>query len=137
MKKTMITAMTLLFLSNASFAGMLDPKTQENIGSLFESSFFGGIVLAGTFGAGASGLALANSAMVLGITLLADSASSSSIDQEKNVQIIREAINKEATDFQMSGEMGAVLNAGVSTLKTENPELSDNEAVDLLVSSIN
>lgn len=136
MKKTLFTALALLMIANTSFAGVLDADTKDKMGNAFGSSFIGGMVLGGTFGAGAAGLALANSAMILGITLAADSLSSS-IQYEKNLLIVKEAINKEAMNYQLNGEIGVVLGAGIKTLKNENPELSEAEAIDNLVNAVN
>jgi hypothetical protein len=136
MKKTILATLALLLLVNTSFAGVLDINTKDKVGNAFESSFFGGMVLAGTFGAGAAGLALAESAMILGISLAVDSLSSS-IQYEKNLLIVKEVINKEAINYQLNGEIGAVLGAGIKTLKNDNPELSDAEAIDNLTMIVN
>jgi hypothetical protein len=136
MKKTILATLALLLLANTSFAGVLDINTKDKIGNAFESSFFGGMVLGGTFGAGAAGLALAESAMILGITLAVDSLSSS-IQYEKNLLIVKEVINKEAINYQLNGEIGAVIGAGIKTLKNDNPELSDAEAIDNLTMIVN
>ena len=132
----LIISLALMLLSNAVFAGVLSPKAEENMGSAFESSFIGGIVIAGTFGAGAAGLALVNTAMVLGISLGVNNLSSTT-ETDSNLKIVKEEINKEAANYQMNGEIGLVLGAGIKTLKNENPDLSDAEAIDTLVEAIN
>lgn len=136
LQKTMIIPLALMLLSNTVFAGVLTPKAEENMETAFVSSFAGGIVLAGTFGAGAAGLALANSAIVLGISLAANSLSSTT-DSEQNLKIVKEVLNKEAAIYQINGEMGLALGAGVKALLNENAELSESEAVDNLVKAIN
>lgn len=47
-----IISLGLMLLSNTVFAGTLSPKAEENMGNAFMSSFIGGMVLGGTFGAG-------------------------------------------------------------------------------------
>lgn len=136
LRKTMIISFALMLLSNTVFAGVLSPKAEENMTNAFMSSFTGGIVLAGTLGAGAAGLALANSAMVLGISLGVNGLSSTT-DSEENLKIVKEVINKEAAIYQLNGEIGLVLGAGVNTLINENPELSEAEAIDSLVIAVN
>lgn len=136
LNKSITLTLTMLVLSQATFAGMLDSREEEIISTTFLSSFTGGMVVAGTFGAGASGLALANSAMVLGLTLMSNNLSSTT-DSEQNLKIVKEVINREAAVYQSSGEIGLVLGAAVNTLKSENAELSDAEAVDSLLAAIN
>lgn len=136
MRKTMIISLAVMQLSSTVFAGVLSPKAQENMETAFMSSFTGGLVLAGTFGAGAAGLALANSAMILGLSLGANGLSSST-ESEQNLKMVKEVINKEAADYQMTGEIGLALGAAVNSLKTSYPEISDAEAIDSLVAAVN
>lgn len=135
-RRAMITIIIFLILTNISYAGFLSPKAENDLANIFGSSFFGGIIIGGTTGAGAIGLALANSALVVGITLGVNSLSSST-ETQINQKIVQEIIKKEGADFQFNGEMGMVLGAGVKTLQDEFPELSESEAVDLLLLSVN
>jgi hypothetical protein len=122
-------------MSQATFAEILSPKGKEVLGNAYLSSFVGGLASAGTLGQGALGLAVIQSAVVLGVTYGAEDISAS-ITPEQHLKMVKAVILKESNDFYTTGEIDLVLSAAVKSLQRSDSDLSDAEAVDQLVRTL-
>lgn len=85
--------------------------------------------------------AYAPAASILTVEFYATAATSAvtalgAMDSQLKKQI-QALVNKDAQEFYASGNLTAALSNAVNTLKKDAPELSETEAVDLIVTSVN
>lgn len=60
----------------------------------------------------------------------------STSNKNRSMKQLKEAIVKDADGYVLSGEMGIILETAVKNLKNQNPDLSDDEAVNYLLELI-
>jgi hypothetical protein len=130
-----IITLAAVIMCQSSFSEVFSPKTKEVVGNAYLSSFVGGLASAGTLGQGALGLALIQSAVVLGVTYGAEGITES-ITPEQHLKMVKAVILKESNDFHTTGEIGLVLSAAIKSLQISDTDLSDAEAVDQLIKSL-
>lgn len=64
------------------------------------------------------------------------SLDSTSNNNSKGMKQLKEAIVRDADAYALSGEMGIILGTAVKNVKNQNPELSDEEAINYLLELI-
>ena len=137
LNKMILVGFVTVFFSNAVSAGPLNNTTIGGVmGDAYMSSMTGGPFVV-SLGYDALGLAMIETGVVIGISLFANLLSSTTESDKNNLKMVKEVINKEAADYQMTGEIGLALGAAVNSLKTSYPEISDAEAIDSLVAAVN
>lgn len=133
--KSLILILALVGLSNTVFAGPLNTTIEKTIGTGYMTSMTGGPFIV-SIGGDVLGLAMVETGVVLGVTILANDFSSTT-DSGKNLKMVKEVINKETADYHMTGEIGLALGAAVTSIKKTYTDLSDAEAIDSISNALN
>jgi hypothetical protein len=133
-KRTMIISLIAVFLSNVATAAD-HAKLIGKVGLAGEVALLGGLASASS-GAGGSALMIVQSgaALVLSVfvTQTVDLSSSSAQEQLKQVGAL---LLKETDAYHANGEVGVLLAAGLKSVLAANPDVSQDEAVDLLTTA--
>lgn len=131
MKKLLIGALLTSLLSTSAFANREDDRlgTTEGLAAVAGISALGyasgtGALVVQTYAYTFAGAAIAMSTM-------------GAMELSTMHQKVQEIVNSEVQEFQNSGKMPMTLRQTVDLLKSKNSEMSDAEAVDEIVKSIN
>ena len=139
-RKLILTSLTMAFLSSSVMAEVINHKNEDrllngimtlNTSGLFTTA----IGLGGEVGL-TVGMYSIMGAGALGVTVLINKASSSTEDLA-NRQKVSEIIKAEINSYNTTGELGVLLQTGVKAIQSTNPEVSDAEAIDAVIESLN
>jgi hypothetical protein len=127
MKKLQTTLIMTLLVT--FFASTVPTKaySSEALGIMTEAVFFGAF----TAGAGA-----ALPEMTGFVASLAATGYTQGVFNDQKNKLAKEAIVREVAAYQTSGEVSLLLEFAINTLKSENPNLSDSEAIDILTEAV-
>lgn len=139
-RKLILISLSMAFLTNSVMAEIINHKNEDRllngIMTLNTSGLFTTAVgLGGEVGL-TVGMYSIMGAGVLGVTVLVNKASSSTEDQA-NQQKVSEIIKAEINSYNTTGELGVLLQTGVNAIQSTNPEVSDAEAIDAVIESLN
>jgi len=138
--KLILASLTIAILSNSAMSEIINHKNEDrllngimtlNTSGLFTTA----IGLGGEVGL-TVGMYSIMGAGALGVTVLVNKASSSTEDQA-NQRKVSEIIKAEIINYNTSGDLGVLLQTGIKAIQNASPELSDAEAIDAVIESLN